>query len=91
MQTKTMKVRRFFLFIVLGLLFYSCSFHAVDNIFIRLNQVGVLPDNYKTAIILSTTPLEEKFFRIKDLNHDKEILVNSINKLPYKLNSVIKY
>ena len=91
MQTKTMKTDRFFLFIVLGLLFYSCSFHTVDKIFIRLNQVGFLPDDYKTAIILSNTPIEEKFFRIKDVTNDKEVLIDSINKLTHKLNSEIKY
>lgn len=50
-----------------------------------------MPDDYKTAIILSITPLEEKFFTIKDVTNDKEVLIDSVNKLPYKLNSEIKY
>lgn len=86
-----MKTQRFISLIVLSLLFYSCTFKTTDNLFIRLNQVGFLPDDYKTAILLSDTPFEEKFFKIKDVANDREILIDSINKLPYKLNSEIKY
>lgn len=50
-----------------------------------------MPDDYKTAIILSNTFLEEKFFTIKDVTNDKEVLIDSVNKLPHKLNSEIKY
>jgi hypothetical protein len=86
-----MKIFRFFSIIVLSLLFYSCNSQLNENLFIRLNQVGFLPDDYKTAIILSKTPFEEKFFRIKNAKNDEEVFIDSINKLPYKLNSEIKY
>ena len=86
-----MKIFRFFPLIVLSLLFYSCTSQLNENLFIRLNQVGFLPDDYKTAIILSKTPFEEKFFRIKNTENDEEVFIDSINKLPYKLNSEIKY
>lgn len=86
-----MKIFRFFPLIVLSLLFYSCTSQLNENLFIRLNLVGFLPDDYKTAIILSKTPFEEKFFRIKNTENDEEVFIDSINKLPYKLNSEIKY
>jgi len=86
-----MKIFRFFPLIVLSLLFYSCTSQLNENLFIRLNQVGFLPDDYKTAIILSKTPFEEKFFRIKNAENDEEVFIDSLNKLPYKLNSEIKY
>ena len=86
-----MKIFRFFPLIVLSLLFYSCTSQLNENLFIRLNLVGFLPDDYKTAIILSKTPFEEKFFRIKNAENDEEVFIDSLNKLPYKLNSEIKY
>jgi hypothetical protein len=86
-----MKILRFFRLIVLSLLFYSCNSQLNENLFIRLNQVGFLPDDYKTAVILSKTPFEEKFFRIKNVANDEEVFIDSIDKLPYKLNSEIKY
>ncbi|MCL6494112.1 MAG: glycoside hydrolase family 9 protein [Ignavibacterium sp.] len=86
-----MKRLRFFPLIVLSLLIYSCTSQLNKNLFIRLNQVGFLPDDYKTAIILSKTPFEEKFFRIKNVANDEEVFIDSINKLSHKLNSEIKY
>uniref|UniRef100_A0A832G1V9 Endoglucanase n=1 Tax=Ignavibacterium album TaxID=591197 RepID=A0A832G1V9_9BACT len=86
-----MKIFKFFPLIVLSLLFYSCTSQLNENLFIRLNQVGFLPDDHKTAIILSKTPFEEKFFRIKNVANDEEVFIDSIDKLSHKLNSEIKY
>ncbi|WP_337865029.1 glycoside hydrolase family 9 protein [Ignavibacterium sp.] len=81
---------RIFLFIVLSLLFYSCS-QIDDNIFIRLNQVGFRPEEIKTAIILSKTPFESKTFRIKKIENKTEVFSDSITLLPKKLNEEIPF
>jgi len=86
-------MRRFinFLFIVFSLLFYSCTTQFNDNLFIRVNQVGFLPEDYKTAIILSKIPFEKHNFIIRSVENDTEVFADSINVLPFELNSEIKY
>lgn len=81
---------RIFLVIVSSLLFYSCS-QINETIYIRLNQVGFLPEDLKTAIILSKTPFKSKTFRIKKSEDESEVFSDSIILLPKKLNDEIPF
>ncbi|AFH49737.1 Glycoside hydrolase family 9 protein [Ignavibacterium album JCM 16511] len=85
-----MKIIRFYFIIVLSLLFYSCNPITSETLFLRLNQIGFLPGDFKTAIIISRNPFEEKVFTIKN-SDDETIFVDSIQQLPFKLNSNFNY
>ncbi len=80
-----------FFVIVLSLLFLSCNTQLNEKLLIRLTQVGFLPDDYKSAIIISKIPFEEKIFRIKNSTEGKILLVDSIKPLPFKLNPLFNY
>lgn len=85
-----MKIIRFYFIIVLSLLFYSCNPQSNETLFLRLNQIGFLPADYKTAVIISRKPFEEKVFTIKN-SEDETIFVDSIQQLPFNLNSNFNY
>ncbi|MEP0862617.1 MAG: glycoside hydrolase family 9 protein [Ignavibacterium sp.] len=85
-----MKIARFYFIIVLSLLFHSCNPQSNETLFLRLNQIGFLPADYKTAVIISRKPFEEKVYTIKN-SEDETILVDSIQQLPLKLNSNFNY
>lgn len=86
-----MRTHKIFHFIVLSLLFYSCSYLPSESIYIRLNQVGFLPDDYKSAIIISKLPFEEKIFTLKNSRSKEIVLVDSIKLLPDKLNNLFNH
>ncbi|MBK6912732.1 MAG: hypothetical protein IPH11_03315 [Ignavibacteriales bacterium] len=44
------------------------------QIFIRLNQVGFLPDDLKSAIILVDTPTQTDSFKIIDVSNNQIVL-----------------
>lgn len=46
-----------------------------------------MPDDYKTAIVISKVPLEDKIFFVKESDSEKLIFSDSIKVLPLKLNS----
>jgi endoglucanase len=58
----------YFVFLVVSqILFVNCQISVSDNIYIRTNQIGFLPEELKTAIILSKTDLLGKtFFILED-------------------------
>lgn len=85
-----MKITRFYFIIVLSLLFHFCNPQSNETLFLRLNQIGFLPADYKTAVIISRKPFEEKVFTIKN-SEDETILVDSIQQLPFNLNSNFNY
>ncbi len=80
-----------FCFISLSLLFYSCTPELSDNLFIRITQVGFLPEDYKSAVVISKIPLDEKIFTIKNSDNNQTILIDSIKLIPLKLNSSFLY
>lgn len=86
-----MKVIKALSIIVLSLLFYSCTSIVGENLFIRLNQVGFLSEDHKTAIVISQNPFVEKFFFVKDSDSNHLILSDSIKILPFKLNSAFSF
>ncbi len=62
-----MKLSYLTLFIISQILFVNCRNTLTDSIFIRTNQVGFLPQDVKTAVILSKTKLDgSKFFVVED-------------------------
>lgn len=86
-----MKPKVVFSLIVLSLHFFSCNPQLNETLFIRLNQVGFLPDEVKSAIVISKIPIEEKIFTIKNSADEKIVFVDSIKQLPFKLNSHFSY
>lgn len=86
-----MNTNKLFHFIVLSLLFYSCSYHTTDTIYIRSNQVGYLPDDYKSAVLISKLPFKEKIFTLKNSLTQEIVLVDTIRSLPIKLNDIFSY
>lgn len=59
-----MKFLKLVFLIVSQIIFVNCHTSTSDEIFIRTNQVGFLPNELKTAIILSKTELKHKPFYI---------------------------
>ena len=75
-------LRKFLLIVIfIPFLFYNCAATIPSSkIYIRVNQVGYLPDDMKTAVVLSENPVDGKKFSIKDLNNGKEILTGELQK-----------
>ena len=68
--------------VVAQFLFVTCQTYNSDNIYIRTNQIGFLPGELKTAIILSKTDLFGKpFFILKD-NSSEIKFTGSITESP---------
>jgi hypothetical protein len=66
----------YFLFLLVSqIIFVNCHTSISEEIFIRTNQVGFLPNELKTAIILSKTELKNKPFYILE-NNSKDIKFN---------------
>jgi endoglucanase len=64
-----------FLFIFLS---FDCSLEAKEKIYIRLNQVGFLPEDLKTAVVFSDVNLDNKFYEIFSTKNEQTILKNSL-------------
>ncbi len=63
--------------------FFIISFTSVfsqsqPQIFIRLNQVGFLPDDIKSAIIFTDTPTQEDSFKIIDVTNNQIVYKNVV-------------
>ncbi|WP_290662824.1 glycoside hydrolase family 9 protein [Ignavibacterium sp.] len=86
-----MNHKRFFPVIILSLLFYSCNPQLNETLFIRLTQIGFLPDDHKSAIVISKKPFEDEVFFIKTSSDELTIFTDSIKLLPFKLNSQFNY
>jgi len=62
----------------------SCSnkLNAETDFYIRLNQIGFLPDDIKTAIVLSKVKLDGKEAVVKEINNGKIVFKTSLQVLP---------
>ena len=70
----------YLIFILLSqIAFVNCQASVPEQIFIRTNQVGFLPNDIKTAIVLSKTNLSSKLFSVVDINSDKIVYEEIIN------------
>ncbi|MBK7629787.1 MAG: glycoside hydrolase family 9 protein [Ignavibacteriales bacterium] len=67
-----MKLSFLIFLILLQILFVNCQTSLTDSIFIRTNQVGFLPEDIKTAIVLSKINLDGKQFFVVE-NKSSEI------------------
>jgi hypothetical protein len=73
----------YFLFLLVSqIIFVNCHTSISDEIFIRTNQVGFLPNELKTAIILSKTELKDKPFYILENNSNDIKFNGSITDSP---------
>ncbi len=61
----------------------GCSTVKTEDIYIRASQTGFLPEDIKTALILSNTDLNERDFYILDTASGKTILKKIINSSTY--------
>ena len=67
-----MKLSYLVLLLVSQILFVNCQTTLTDSIFIRTNQVGFLPQDVKTAVVLSKSNLNGKQFSVVE-NKSNEI------------------
>lgn len=58
--------------------FVNCNPSLSEDIFIRTNQVGFLPEDLKTAIILSEKDLSDRPFLIVDAKSDEIVYKNKV-------------
>ena len=75
-----------FITFVLSLQFFLVNCHAIpsDSFYIRTNQVGFLPKDIKTAIVISRINLSDKKYSIKNYNSDEIVLEKTLSLTPYK-------
>lgn len=68
-----MKFFIFVFFLISQIVFVNCHTSISENIYIRTNQVGFLPDDLKTGIILSKSDLQGKpYFLLRDSSGEIE-------------------
>lgn len=67
------------LFLFITFIFVNCQTISQENIYLRTNQVGFLPKDLKTGVILSKDSLPSNQFIIKDINSDKVELEGNIS------------
>jgi len=65
--------------VFLSLIQFSCSAAVGSDIFIRANQVGFLPDDIKTAIIMSKSSLSNISYSVIDALSGKIVYLNKID------------
>lgn len=65
--------------IFITFIFVNCQTISQANIYLRTNQVGFLPNDMKTAVILSKDSLPSKQFFIRDSNSNKVQLEGNIS------------
>lgn len=77
-----MFLRLIFISFFLIIIFTACSgnIQAGGDFYIRVNQVGFLPDDIKTAVILSEKNLEGKKVDIVERKSNKNILTQQIKR-----------
>lgn len=77
-----MKIFYFVFFLISQIVFVNCHTSLSDDIFIRTNQIGFLPDDLKTAVVLSKINLKDKPFSILENNSSKIKFESSILDSP---------
>ena len=77
-----MKLSYLFLFLVSQILFVNCQTALTDSIFIRTNQVGFLPQDVKTAVVLSKSNLNGKQFFVVENKSNEIKFEGSVNDSP---------
>ena len=77
-----MKLLYFIFFFISQIIFVNCHTSISETIYVRTNQIGFLPNELKTAIILSKTDLKDKPFFIFDNNSSEIKFEGSIRDSP---------
>jgi len=73
----------YLVFLILSqILFVNCQTSLTDSIFIRTNQVGFLPEDIKTAIVMSKSDLGRQQFYIIENKSSEVKFEGSIKDLP---------
>lgn len=75
---------------ILSLLCLSCNY-TQQEILIRANQVGFIPNENKTAVILSEEPLIDNKYFLKRSADDKIVLIDSIKLSKKNLNQKFQF
>ncbi len=77
-----MKIFYFVFFLISQIVFVNCHTSLSDDIFIRTNQIGFLPDDLKTAVVLSKTNLQGEPFYILENNSTEIKFEGSVQDSP---------
>ena len=75
-KTLILSLTLFFILLLTGSIFAQ----NFGNIYIRVNQLGFLPTDFKTAVIFSTSPVITREFSVKNLENDKIVFSGSFEK-----------
>lgn len=70
---------RKFLLIIFCFSFSCCGAVNPNKFYIRLNQVGFLPNDIKTAVIIAEKPLFEKFFTVRKVSNNDKVFEKVIS------------
>jgi hypothetical protein len=71
------------LFVFISSFQFSCSASNPNQIFIRANQVGFLPEDIKSAVVFSEYPLYSKEFKILNVQNGKTIFESEVSDSGY--------
>lgn len=72
--------------LILALFFFSgCHTLALNDIFIRVNQVGFLPNDYKTGVVFSNLDLKDKRFEVVQTKTNKPVFSGELQENKGKL------
>lgn len=82
------RIKKIFLLFI-SLILFSCSEPLSSESYIRMNQLGFKPDDIKSAIIISDSPIIEKKFSIR--NRDNKIVFENDLVSDTGFNSYFKY
>jgi hypothetical protein len=61
----------------------NCQSVSINNVFIRTNQVGFLPHDIKTAVILSNKNLSQSYFSLIDVASNEVVYQDKIDDSTY--------
>ncbi len=75
---------RFFLALLFTFLLHYAAASKGKPIYIRVNQVGFLIKDIKTAVVMSEAPIKNKEFAVRDVTSHKNIYKNKLNDPVYE-------
>ena len=73
-------------FLLIQFFLVNCRASIPDSIYIRINQVGFLPEDIKTGVVLSNTNLSKEKYLVRDYESQNIISENSFSSIPSKYN-----
>lgn len=76
-----LQINKFLICIIFPLFASSCAASGnINQIYIRANQVGYLPNDLKTAVVFSENPITDLKFEVKNLTNNKTVFNDNLKK-----------